>query len=329
MTLGAKIRKLAATLCCLGVGIAVLAPATARADEVRTIAVQGQNRVYQIHLPPTWMPGAPGPVVIALHGMLQSADGMESYLGLERVADREGFAIVYPHGLGNAWKDGRAPALRMTFWSPPSDDVEFLSELVGTLVGQGIADPARIYLVGLSNGGYMTYRMACERPGLFAAFATLSATVPSSYLKTCRPHRPVPVLMMNGTADMVVPYYGNGLPGRMSLLPVVDTAKLFARLNGCGKPAESAVPRRARMDATSVTLIYWSDCRDRSAVVLFRVNGGGHQSPSIGPGRETPIGSRMLGLRNHDIDAAEEVWAFFRHYDNAVTAGIQRASTAQ
>lgn len=175
----------------------------------------------------------------------------------------------------------------------------------------------------------MTYRMACERPELFAAFATLSATVPSTYVRTCRPGRAVPVLMMNGTADMVVPFYGNGLPGQMALLPVINTAKLFAQLNGCGKSAETAVPRRASMEATSVTLIYWSDCRDQSAVLLFRVNGGGHQSPSIGPGKETPVGLRVLGLRNHDVDAAEEVWSFFRHYDNAVTASVQRASTAQ
>lgn len=316
-------------LLALAICIAAFSSAASRADEVHTISVKGQNRVYQIHLPPAWMPGTGGPVVIALHGMLQSAGGMESYLGMERVADREGFAVVYPHGLGNAWKDGRAPALRMTFWSPPGDDVEFLSELVRTLVDRRIADPSRVYLMGLSNGGYMAYRMACERPDLFAAFATLSATVPSTYLRTCRPNRAVPILMINGTADMVVPYYGNGLPGRMSLLPVVKTAKLFAGLNGCGKPAESAVPRRTGMEATSVTLIYWSNCRDQSAVLLFRVNGGGHQSPSIGPGKETPIGLRILGLRNHDIDAAEEVWAFFRHYDNAVTAGIQRASTAQ
>jgi polyhydroxybutyrate depolymerase len=325
MMLGAKILRL------LGIALFLfsLSSAASRADEVRTMSVKGQTRTYQIHLPPSWMPGASGPVVIALHGMLQSAGGMESYLGMERVADREGFAVVYPHGLGNAWKDGRAPALRMTFWSPPGDDVEFLSELVRTLVDQRIADPSRVYLMGLSNGGYMTYRMACERPELFAAFATLSATVPSTYVHSCRPHHAVPVLMMNGTADMVVPFYGNGLPGQMSLLPVIDTAKLFAKLNGCEKPAETAVPRRSSMEATSVTLIYWSNCRDQSAVVLFRVNGGGHQSPSIGPGKETPVGLRILGLRNHDIDAAEEVWAFFRHYDNAVTAGVQRASTAQ
>ncbi len=73
--------------------------------------------------------------------------------------------------------------------------------------------------MGISNGGYMVYRMACERPELFAAFATLSATVPSTYLNSCKPSRAIPVLMMNGTADMIVPFYGNGLVGSMSLLP--------------------------------------------------------------------------------------------------------------
>jgi polyhydroxybutyrate depolymerase len=307
--------------------VSTLAGSVSRADEERSLLVDGvQQRNYRIHLPPN--PSGPGPVVIALHGMLQSANGMDSYLGLNLVADRENFTVVYPYGLGDSWKDGRNPALRMTFWAPPGDDVEFLSKLVEALVEQRIADPGRVYLVGLSNGGYMTYRMACERADLFAAFATLSATVPTAYHTTCKPSRAVPVLMINGTADMIVPFYGNALPGVMSLYPVMSTAKLFAELDGCANAAESAVPSRGE-GATSVTLIYWSNCRDRSAVVLFRVNNGGHQSPSIGPGRETPMATRMLGMRNHDIDAAEEVWAFFRHYDLSITSGLQRGMSAQ
>lgn len=307
--------------------IAVTLSATvSRADEERVLTVDGVQRTYRIHLPANWNYG---PIVVALHGMLQSADGMDSYLGLNQVADREGFAVVYPYGLGNSWKDGRNPALRMTFWAPHGDDVAFLSRLVQQLVEQRIADPSRVYLVGLSNGGYMAYRMACERPDLFAAFATLSATVPTSYRTSCKPSRPVPVLMINGTADMVVPFYGNSLPGVMSLYPVMYTAKLFAELNGCSKASESPVPSRETGSPTSVTVIYWADCRDQSAVVLFRVNNGGHQSPSIGPGRVTPLGSQMLGMRNHDIDAAEEVWAFFRHYDLSLTSGIQRGTRLQ
>ncbi len=298
----------------------------ARADELHTLISGGQSRQYLIHTPPGWQPENPGPVVIALHGMLQSEEGMNSYLGLNQVADREGFAVIYPHGLGNAWKDGRAPQLRMTFWSPPSDDVEFLAKLVGTLAQKRFADPSRVYLMGLSNGGYMVYRMACERPELFAAFATLSATVPSTYLNSCKPSRAIPVLMINGTADMIVPFFGNGLAGSMSLLPVTQTAKLFARLNGCEKPAESPVPTRGSFGGTSVTMVYWTNCREQSAVVLFRVNGGGHQSPSIGSGRVTPMGLQMLGMRNHDIDAAEEVWAFFKHYDLSLTSSIPAAT---
>ncbi len=319
-----QIRRLRAAILVL-VAFALTASAS-RADEERSLLIDGAQRNYRVHLPPN--PGQPGPVVIALHGMLQSADGMDSYLGLNRVADRENFTVIYPYGLGNAWKDGRNPALRMTFWSPPGDDVKFLTELVQTLVEQRIADAGRIYLVGLSNGGYMAYRMACERSDLFAAFATLSATVPTSYRTSCKPSRSVPVLMINGTADMIVPFYGNALPGVMSLYPVMYTAKLFAELNGCTTAQESAVPGQAA-SATSVTLLYWSNCRERSAVVLFRVNNGGHQSPSIGPGRETPAMARMLGMRNHDIDAAEEVWAFFRHYDLSITAGLQRGISAQ
>ncbi len=312
----------------LAAALMLTIPMAGRADEFRTLDVSGTNRVYQLHFPSAWN-SIPGPVVIALHGMLQSATGMDSYLGLNLVSDRENFTVVYPHGLGNSWKDGRNPALRMTFWAPPGNDVEFLTKLVQSLIDQRIADPSRIYLVGLSNGGYMTFRMACERPELFAAIATLSATVPTSYRTSCKPRRAVPVLMINGTADMVVPFYGNALPGVMSLYPVMYTAQMFAELNGCSSANESAVPSRDLARATSVTLVYWANCRDRSAVVLFRVNNGGHQSPSIGPGRQTPMAAQMLGMRNHDIDAAEEVWAFFRHYDLSFTSGIQQGTSAQ
>jgi len=312
----------------LAAALMLITPMVGHADEFRTLDVNGKNRVYQLHFSSAWN-STPGPVVIALHGMLQSADGMDSYLGLNLVADRENFTVVYPHGLGNSWKDGRNPALRMTFWAPPGDDVEFLTKLVQSLIDQRIADPTRIYLMGLSNGGYMTFRMACERSELFAAIATLSATVPTSYRTSCKPSRAIPVLMINGTADMVVPFYGNALPGVMSLYPVMYTAKMFAELNGCSNPNESGVPSRDSVGATSVTLIYWGNCRDSSAVVLFRINNGGHQSPSIGPGRKTPIAAQMLGMRNHDIDAAEEVWAFFHHYDLSSTSAIQRGTSAQ
>ncbi len=287
-----------------------LAPALVQAGQLEVsehvLKVGEETRSYLMAVPEG--SSGPRPVVIALHGAGQSKEGLRSYFGLDAAAQANNFIAVYPQGEGRVWNDGRPAAMRLKAVLRPGDDVPFLVSLAHHLVMQGIADPSRIYLAGISNGGFMVERMACEFPHVFAAYTTVMATAPANYRTECRPSRPVPIMLIHGTADSVIAYNGFWTP-MGATLSAPDSAKMFAGLNGCGTPTSRALPDLDKWDGTSVTEQKWSNCRDGSAVRFLTVERGGHQSPARVE-TDAPIGATFLGLRNRDIDAADEAWRF-------------------
>jgi polyhydroxybutyrate depolymerase len=305
----------------------LLAPAAdlAQATETRDLSVNGVKRTYRLYLPRDIFNG-PLPVVIALHGAAQSASEFEADLGMDRVADRERFAVVYPIGFNRVWEDSRPPALRLEFAFKPGDDVAFLTALVHSLVREGIADRTRIYMTGLSMGGFMTARMACEQADLFAAIAVMAATVPKKYRTTCRPSRAMPLLLMHGTLDPISSWYGVFLPGA-ELLSAPETAKFFAELGGCMTSSDYALPGRNSAERSVVTVRRYSLCSENAAVALYSIGGGGHLPPSFDSGRGESFVSNFLSERSHAIDAAEEIWSFFRQFRRE--AFPQRGISAQ
>jgi polyhydroxybutyrate depolymerase len=294
----------------LGAVLLALLSQAASATELRRITVNGEQRSYRLFIPPN-SAKAPLPFVIGLHGAVQTAAEFEADFGLNRIARREGFGVAYPEGINRVWDDARPPIMRLGYVVRPGDDVAFITALVRQLIREGIADPSRIYLAGLSMGGFMTGRLACERADLFAAFAMMAATVPEQYRTTCRPRRTLPGLMMHGTFDTIIPWFGVPMGGA-GILSANDTAQFFADLAGCMAQSDS---QRASLDRSQpVQIRRWSICRDSASVLLYTIPGGGHLPPSAQPGRGETFVSLFLSERSHAIDAAEEIWRFFRQY---------------
>lgn len=281
-------------------------PVSAQSLTKHVLKVGADERTYLMMAPEG--AAGPRPVVIALHGAGQNAEGFRGYFGLDATARANGFIAVYPQGDGRVWNDGRPPAMRLTGVLRPGDDVPFLVTLAHKLVSEGIADPRRIYLVGISNGGFMVERMACEFPHVFAAFTAIMATAPANYRQECTPSRPVPIMFIHGTADTVIAYDGFWTPVGATL-SAPDSAGLFARLNGCGDATTHQLPDLDRWDGTSVSEQRWDSCGQGSVVRLLTVQRGGHQSPAR-VDTDVSLGSTFLGLRNRDIDAGEEAWRF-------------------
>ncbi len=305
----ARLQALLLVVLALG---ATAAPAQS-ISRVERFKVGQEDRSYLINLPPAPSASAkPRPTVIALHAAAQTSEGLKDYLGMESAAAREGYVTVYPQGIGRVWNDGRPAAMRLKAVLTPGDDVPFLVALVQRLVEQGIADPTRIYLLGISNGGFMVERMACEFPALFAAYAVAMATAPANYREECHPAQPVSIMFVHGTADGVIAWNGFWTP-LGATLSAPDTAALFARIDECTGSENSDLPDIEPLDATTVSVRRWSGCAGGSEVALYRVERGGHQSPArteTKPGLATPF----LGLRNRDIDMGEEALAFFARY---------------
>lgn len=294
----------------------VAALAAAPAASADTIDIDGVKRSYAVQLPAKRLV----PLVVVLHGKTQRGADMMTRTAWPQVAKREGFAVVFPDGLNHAWADARTkagPALR----GPPAgtDDVAFIAKLVEKLVANGTADPRRVYLTGISNGGAMAMTLVCARADLFAAGASVSMNLTDEAAVTCHPSRPLPMLLMNGTADPLVPYEG----GRGSSYYAADgfwstdeTLAFWRKLNGCetDNSEMTDLPDRAPTDQSTVTRIS-SRCPEGHDVVLYRINQGGHRMPGFSPDARFPkVAASLLGSQNGDIDAAETIWTFFGQF---------------
>src|SRR5215211_5681072 len=171
----------------------VVAKDCARGDYFDEIESGGQPRQYLLHVPATYKPNEPAALVLVFHGAGIGAERFVSYTRFSTVADREGFLIVYPQGLGEepVWNP-----------SPGSRDVQFIRDLIDHLQRRCRVDPERIYASGHSNGGGMVNRLACELADQIAAIGPVSGAYQAS--GDCSPFRPVPVFAIHGTADTIV-----------------------------------------------------------------------------------------------------------------------------
>jgi polyhydroxybutyrate depolymerase len=290
--------------------------AAASVASAETIDVNGVKRSYAVQLPAK----KPAPLVVVLHEKTQRGADMIARTAWPQVAKREGFAVVFPDGLNHAWADARTKAGPELRGPPPgTDDVAFIAKLVEKLVASGTADPKRVYVAGISNGGAMAMTLVCARADLFAAGASVIMNLTDEAAVTCHPSRPLPMLLMNSTADPLVPYAG----GRGSSYFAADgfwstdeTLAFWRKLNGCetGDADVVDLPDRAPADQSTVTRIS-SRCPRGHDVLLYRVNHGGHRMPGFSPdARFTKIATRLLGPQNGDIDGAETIWTFFRQF---------------
>jgi len=281
-----------------------------------TIDVNGATRTFKAQL----SDAKPAPLVIVLHGNTQTGDDMVARTSWPAVAKRERFGVVFPDGLNRAWADLR-PNEKRALRTPPNgtDDVAFIAKLIERYVADGHADPKRIYVTGVSNGGAMTMTMVCARADLFAAAASVVMNLTDESAAACHPSRPVPMLMINGTADPLVPYQGGRGTSRFAkdgFWSTEKTVEFWRHINGCDAPdaARTDLADGNASDRSTVTRIT-STCPQGRDVVLDRVNDGGHRMPGrFADARFPRMVDAMLGPQNHDIDGAEEIWDFFKRF---------------
>ena len=279
----------------------------AAGDYRRTLLVGGRARSYLVHVPPSYDPERPAPVVLAFHGAMMTGRMMVQFTGLNAKADEAGFIAVYPNGTGvevalfwNASaeaKPGGAP-----------DDVAFTAAVLDDLATVAAVDPKRVYAAGMSNGGMMCHRLAAELSDRIAAVAPVTGTLA---IPRVRPGRPVPVIHFHGTADAIVPFAGprGRTPRTMRFLSVPATVDAWVEANGCPpEPVVTPYPDADPADGTTVTRKAYGPGRDAAEVVLIEVRGGGH----TWPGRKPPF--EFLGHSTMDVSANDLLWAFFERH---------------
>jgi len=258
-----------------------------------SIVSSGKSREYLLYVPKSYDRTKPTPLVISMHGAGGWPVQQMELSEWNRMAESQGFLVVYPAGTGRprVWHMSRGT------------DVRFISELIDTLEAVYNIDPARIYADGLSNGGGMAFVLSCTLSDRIAAVGMVGAAqlLPWSW---CTDRRPVPMISFHGTADRFAPYNGGSSWVVARPLPNVETwTANWARRNRCGpKPVESAV-------AADVTRRDYKNCADDAAVVLYTILGGGHSWPG-----GKPLPEWFVGPTSRGVDATSQMWEFFLAY---------------
>jgi polyhydroxybutyrate depolymerase len=285
--------------------LASTALAAGPADSTNTINVNGVQREYLLHVPPGYAKGHPAALLLVLHGGEGEPGATARNTGMSALADREGFLAVYPAGLGRHWNDGRTEV------GATADDVAFLSAVIDGVAARYDVDRGRVFATGISNGGFMSARLACELSDRVRAIGVVAATMSEALHAACRPQRPVAVVMFSGTEDPLVPYGGGSVRGnRGKILGVEATASFWAKMNGCNAepPARSELPVFDSGDPTRVSLARYTGCRPGAEVRLYTIRGGGH----TWPGGRPYLPAFVVGKVSRQIDADQVMWEFFR-----------------
>ncbi|MCA6504162.1 MAG: prolyl oligopeptidase family serine peptidase [Pseudanabaena sp. M135S2SP2A07QC] len=287
---------------------------------------QNQERSYYLYIPRSYQANKPMPLLLAFHGGVSQGNSMAVKTGFNEIAEREGFIVAYPNGLDRGaygqWSDGRhLPA------NDSIDDVSFMKVLIKHLSKTRNIDQKRIYATGGSNGGFFTQRLACEMSEQLAAVASVAATLPQPMVSRCKPKRAIPILMINGTEDKLVPWAGGTMEigANAQILSVPQTVAFWRSRNGCSTRNQEVRLPDTQADGTEVVKIGYFNCKSGAPVVLYQIEGGGHGWPSgqtdallgndsRGNTRGNRARQRLVGNTSQDINASEVIWQFLQKY---------------
>jgi polyhydroxybutyrate depolymerase len=261
-------------------------------DATWTLTSGGMVRAFNVHVPVKYDRTLATPLVLNFHGY-SSNGAEENILALmSQKSDKEGFIAVHPEGVANSWNAG---ACCGTASQSGVDDVGFVKAMLDMLEQKLCIDTHRVFVTGMSNGGFMSNRLGCELADRIAAIAPVAGVLG---MPTCTPSRPMPVIHFHGTADNLVPYTGNATQG---FPDVPADFEAWALRDGCSATAVETY-RKADSHCSS-----YASCNGGASVTLCTVDGGGHTWPG-----GTPVPS--LGYTTTNLSATDMMWSFFQQH---------------
>ncbi|GMW03573.1 MAG: esterase [Candidatus Hydrogenedentota bacterium] len=276
---------------------------------------EGLIRSYRLYLPYALKSEDTVPLLIGLHGSSNTSVQFASETGFDMIADANHFIFACPDAIEGNWGDGRHdPAVPSQYLG--IDDVDFIRALVEKLIDTYPIDPTRVYITGISNGGMMALRLACEASDVFAAAAPVMGNMPMDLIPQCKPAHPMPIQFINGMSDPIVPYAG----GYIYLLGVyrgrvesVDKSVAFwAQHNACDAALPDVwLPDVDANDGTQIWKREYLHGTDGAEVVLYAIHGGGHDWPSH---FNSPIRELFTGNNTQDINASQVIWEFLSRF---------------
>ena len=265
-----------------------------------SITHDGIQRDYIVYIPELYDGSSVVPLVLNFHGFGSNATQQMFYGDFRDIADTEGFLLVHPEGtrfFGNQFWNVGFPGLSSTI-----DDVGFTEALIDELATLYTIDLDRVYATGMSNGGFMSFLLACQLSEKIAAVASVTGSMTQDTFDDCNAQLPTPVLQIHGTEDDVVLYNENNLS-----LPIPDVISYWVDHNNCETtPTTTTLPDVDVSDGSTIEYSVYEDGDNGITTEHMKVIGGGHTWP----------GSVLNSAgTNQDIDASMEIWLFFSRYD--------------
>lgn len=257
----------------------------------------GLIRTYILHKPLNFVENSP--LVFVLHGFGSSAMTIMTYSQMNTIADQNGFLVCYPQG--SILETGQShwnANLEMS----SINDIDFLSQLAKSLQFNYKTNPKNTFTSGMSNGGFMSYTLGCEKSDIFKGVASVTGTMSGKDWKNCDPVNKIPAFQISGTNDTTVPWDGTmstayGWGGAPHILDVMD---FWADLNSTSQTEKIDFPDIDSSDKSTVSLTKRKAGINNNEVWLYTVSGGGHDWPG--------------SWGNKDIIASNEIWKFFKHH---------------
>ncbi len=264
-----------------------------------SIIHDGLQRNYILYVPTSYSPEISAPLLFNFHGYGSNSMEQMNYGDFRSIADTAGFLIIHPMGteddLGNThWNVG---------WETSTvDDVGFTSALIDSLALDYHIDFGKIYSTGMSNGGFMSYTIACDLSDRIAAIASVTGSMTLNKPSSCNCEHPMPIMEIHGTADAAVPYDGNYL-----FESIEDVLSYWTGFNNCNTdPVITEIPDIDTNDGCTAEHYLWSNGDLGVEVEHYKIINGGHTWPG------SPYD---IGVTNHDMNASVEIWKFFSKYD--------------
>ena len=265
-----------------------------------SITHDGIQRDYIVYIPELYDGSTAVPLILNFHGFGSNANEQMFYGDFRDIADTEGFLLVHPEGttfIGNQFWNVGFPGISSTI-----DDVGFTEALIDELATLYAIDLDRVYATGMSNGGFMSFLLACQLSEKIAAVASVTGSMTQDTFNDCNAQLPTPVLQIHGTEDDVVLYNGNTLS-----IPIADVISYWVDYNNCETtPTTTTLPNLDVSDGSTVEHSVYENSDNGITTEHMKVIGGGHTWP----------GSVLnTAGTNQDIDASMEIWLFFSRYD--------------
>lgn len=251
------------------------------------------QRSFIVNVPPGYDGTSPVSCVFNFHGSGMNAAQQQIYSKMNVVSNANNFIAVYPNGIDNSWLVGFTGA-----YHENDRDVKFIESVLDTLKMLYNIDQDRVYACGISQGGYMSHRLACDLQDRFAAIASVAGGIADSAVFYCDNFRSVPTLLIHGTDDLFVPYAW-----------AESTAEFWVNHNSCTIDMDTInIPDINTNDNSTVRHIVYGSCDNDVTVEIFKVEGGGHTWP------DGFMSLPGYGNTNYDIKASQEIWNFFNRY---------------